>query len=450
MPTRLLIRVPTLALGYLDRPQAQAENFRDGAFCPADLFAREDPVNAGSPQVDLTPSGGGGRAAAASGHHDGGWRFAGREDSLVKIHGRWVNLVELEERLSLRAPGIAEAAAVCVPDADGVDAVAFFFVAGDSAVVEAALRAEAEAMPPTNGRAGCTRWTPCRAPRPASCCGASCRNCTSRWSEVVAHMVSTAHIGRVLVATLSRPPVNALDDKLIAELDAVVDRAIEDEGIAVLHLRSDQRVFSAGADLALIEACFATPQGPDAMTDVVREMQRLYWRLESAPLGDAGRDRRRSRSAAGCELALACDLRVAALEARLGLPEARLGLLPGAGGTQRLTRLCGPGLAKRLILGAELIDGATAERLGLVQWAVPRDALAVFARGARQPLCRDAEGRAGRQQALHRRRQRPRARRLCRRDRRNAHALRPPRHAPARCRTSWPTGPLILLDRSQP
>ena len=78
----------------------------------------------------------------------GGWRFAGREDSLVKIHGRWVNLVELEERLSLRAPGIAEAAAVCVPDADGVDAVAFFFVAGDSAAVEAALRAGAEALPP--------------------------------------------------------------------------------------------------------------------------------------------------------------------------------------------------------------------------------------------------------------------------------------------------------------
>jgi enoyl-CoA hydratase len=193
-------------------------------------------------------------------------------------------------------------------------------------------------------------------------------------------MVSTAHIGRVLVATLSRPPVNALDDKLIAELDAVVDRAIEDEGIAVLHLRSDQRAFSAGADLALIEACFATPQGPDAMTDVVREMQRLYWRLESAPLVTLAEIDTLALGG-GLELALACDLRVAALEARLGLPEARLGLLPGAGGTQRLTRLCGPGLAKRLILGAELIDGATAERLGLVQWAVPRDALAVFARG---------------------------------------------------------------------
>ena len=194
----------------------------------------------------------------------------------------------------------------------------------------------------------------------------------------MATMVLTEQIGRVLVATLSRPPVNALDDKLIAELDAVVERAIEDDDVAVLHLRSDQRVFSAGADLALIEACFATPQGPEAMTDVVRHMQRLYWRLESAPLvtlAEIGA----TALGGGLELALACDLRVAALEARLGLPEARLGLLPGGGGTQRLTRLCGPGLAKRLILGAEVIDGAEAERLGLVQWARPRDQLAAFA-----------------------------------------------------------------------
>ena len=194
----------------------------------------------------------------------------------------------------------------------------------------------------------------------------------------MATMVLTEQIGRVLVATLSRPPVNALDDKLIAELDAVVERAIQDDDVAVLHLRSDQRVFSAGADLALIEACFATPQGPDAMTDVVRHMQRLYWRLESAPLvtlAEIGT----TALGGGLELALACDLRVAALEARLGLPEARLGLLPGGGGTQRLTRLCGPGLAKRLILGAEVIDGAEAERLGLVQWARPRDQLAAFA-----------------------------------------------------------------------
>ncbi len=120
-PTRLCFRAPTLALGYLDRPQAQAENFRDGAFCPADLFVREK---------------------------NGGWRFAGREDSLVKIRGRWVNLVELEERLSLQTPGIAEAAAVCVPDRDGVDAIALFFVARDAAAAAAALQAGAAAMPP--------------------------------------------------------------------------------------------------------------------------------------------------------------------------------------------------------------------------------------------------------------------------------------------------------------
>jgi acyl-coenzyme A synthetase/AMP-(fatty) acid ligase len=121
LPTRLCFRAPTVALGYLDRPQAQAEHFRDGAFCPSDLFTRD----------------------AA-----GVWHFAGREDSLVKIHGRWVNLIELEERLRVKAPGIAEAAAVCVPDSDGVDAVAFFFVADDAAAATAAVRASADALPP--------------------------------------------------------------------------------------------------------------------------------------------------------------------------------------------------------------------------------------------------------------------------------------------------------------
>jgi len=191
-------------------------------------------------------------------------------------------------------------------------------------------------------------------------------------------LVGVEKVGRVLVATLSRPPVNAINDALVAELDAVLDRAIQDAGVAVLHLRSDQRVFSAGADLALIESCFATPQGPDAMTDVVRNMQRLYRRLEAAPLVTLA-EIATTALGGGLELALACDLRVAALEARLGLPEARLGLLPGAGGTQRLTRLCGPGVAKRMILGAEIIDGATAERLGIVQWARPTADLATFA-----------------------------------------------------------------------
>jgi enoyl-CoA hydratase len=193
------------------------------------------------------------------------------------------------------------------------------------------------------------------------------------------HWVGTERIGHVLVATLSRPPVNALDDTLIAQLHAVLDSAIADDGVAVLHIRSDQRVFSAGADLALIRNCFATPQGPDAMTDVVRHMQHLYARLEAAPLATLA-ELGGAALGGGLELALACDLRVAALDASLGLPEAALGLLPGAGGTQRLTRLCGAGVAKRLILGAEVIDGGQAQQLGVVQWALPRDQLAARTR----------------------------------------------------------------------
>ncbi len=123
VPSRLCIRAGTIALGYLDRPQAQAENFRDGAFCPADLFAFEPAT---------------------------GWRFAGREDSLVKIKGRWVNLVELEEKLAAGTPGLLEAASVCVPDQDGVDSVAMFYVArpGERAQVEQVLRERASTLPP--------------------------------------------------------------------------------------------------------------------------------------------------------------------------------------------------------------------------------------------------------------------------------------------------------------
>jgi acyl-coenzyme A synthetase/AMP-(fatty) acid ligase/rubrerythrin len=123
IPTRLCFRVTTLALGYLDRPAAQADSFRKGAFCPADLFVRTK---------------------------GGGWRFAGREDSLVKIKGRWVNLVELEERLGAGTPGLLEAATVCVPDADGVDSVAMFYVArpGERAEVERVLRERTAALPP--------------------------------------------------------------------------------------------------------------------------------------------------------------------------------------------------------------------------------------------------------------------------------------------------------------
>jgi enoyl-CoA hydratase/carnithine racemase len=135
--------------------------------------------------------------------------------------------------------------------------------------------------------------------------------------------------------------------------------------------------------------CIAGPVGAQAMIDVVSAMQRVFARLADAPfvtLAEIGG----AALGGGLELALACDLRVAAHEAKLALPEVGLGLLPGAGGTQRLTALCGAGVARRLILGGETIDGAEAERLGVVQWARPAATLAdwtaeLAARIAAQP-----------------------------------------------------------------
>ncbi len=191
-------------------------------------------------------------------------------------------------------------------------------------------------------------------------------------------MLGTQRTGRVVVAALSRPPVNALTEELLIRLDAVLDEVAADDEITVLHIRSDQKAFCAGADLSLMQSCFATPEGTEAMIAVVRRMQRLFERLENAnvvTLAEVGG----AALGGGLELALACDLRVAAAEAKLGLPEAGLGLVPAAGGTQRLTRLCGPGIARRLILGAEVIDGTRAAELGVVQWVHPREHLAARA-----------------------------------------------------------------------
>lgn len=194
-----------------------------------------------------------------------------------------------------------------------------------------------------------------------------------------AETVTINKVGRVAVVTLSRPPVNALDGVLLARLDAILDQIVDDDEITVLHIRSDQKAFCAGADLALMRSSFAAADGPEAMLKVATRMQRLFGRIEASPLvalAEIGG----AALGGGLELALACDVRVAAAGAKLGLPEVGLGLLPGAGGTQRLTRLCGRGVANRLILGAEVIDGAQAERLGLVQWARPREQLADWTR----------------------------------------------------------------------
>lgn len=180
---------------------------------------------------------------------------------------------------------------------------------------------------------------------------------------------------RVARLTLARPPVNAINAQWLAQFQRRLDELARRRDWQVLHLRSSQKVFCAGADLAEMRAHFAAPDGVAALVGTAAAMQRLFARIEALPqvtLAEIGG----AALGGGFELALACDLRIAAEQARLGLPEARLGLIPGAGGTQRLTRLAGRSVAARMILTCEMADGAAAAALGLVQWAVPQAGLA--------------------------------------------------------------------------
>ncbi len=178
--------------------------------------------------------------------------------------------------------------------------------------------------------------------------------------------------------SLDRPPVNAIDEAWLREFHRCLDELGARDDWRVLHIRSAQKVFCAGADLAEMRGRLDTPEGIEAMVGVAAGMQALFARIEALPqptLAEIGG----AALGGGLELALACDLRIAANEAKLGLPEVRLGLVPGAGGTQRLTRLAGRANALRLILTGETLDGAGAAARGLVHWALPRAELAARA-----------------------------------------------------------------------
>lgn len=188
-------------------------------------------------------------------------------------------------------------------------------------------------------------------------------------------MFKLALADQVATLTLSRSPVNAINEEWVRLFGNLLDDLSARKNWNVLHLRSDQNVFCAGADLKEVREHVDAPRGPDRMYVYVAGIQRLYRRIELLPqvtLAEIGG----AAMGGGLELALACDLRIAGNDVKLGLPEARLGLIPGAGGTQRLTRLCGRSVAARLILGAEIINGAVARDLGVVHWAVPRSELA--------------------------------------------------------------------------
>lgn len=183
-------------------------------------------------------------------------------------------------------------------------------------------------------------------------------------------MITLTIDNAVAIATLSQAPVNAMNDAWVTRLEEILGQLEENPRVGVLWLRSDQRVFCAGADLEFMRARFLTEEGRTLMIAFTRRLQEAFARLERllvvtiAEIGGAA-------LGGGFELALSCDLRYVAETAKIGLPEARLGLLPAGGGTQRLTRLCGHGVARRLILGAEIVAGQAAVDLGLAHWVAP-------------------------------------------------------------------------------
>ena len=194
----------------------------------------------------------------------------------------------------------------------------------------------------------------------------------------MAEFVRLSVADRIATVTLDRPPVNAFNAEMFRAFHAGLDVLTARGDWSVLHIRSALKVFAAGADLADIRTHFASGDKMEAAARVTRPFQDLFQRIADLPqvsLAEIGG----AAMGGGYELALACDLRIAANEAKLGLPEPTLGLLPGGGGTQRLTWLAGPATAARIILAADTVDGHAARELGMVQWAVPREDLAAEA-----------------------------------------------------------------------
>ena len=172
--------------------------------------------------------------------------------------------------------------------------------------------------------------------------------------------------GAVGLITFNRPDkLNALNIKTREEGAALLDRLAQDDTVrVVVFTGAGDKAFVAGADIKEFEGRTANMQRS------VMLARSLFNALDTFPkpiiamingfcLGG------------GCEMALACDLRIASDKARLGQPEINLGIIPGGGGTQRLTRLVGEGKAMEMILTGDMIDAATAHAIGLVNMVVP-------------------------------------------------------------------------------
>lgn len=169
--------------------------------------------------------------------------------------------------------------------------------------------------------------------------------------------------GSVALVRLDRPKVNALSTELLRQLESVVVSLVADPPGAVV-LWGGERVFAAGADINELASGTAVGGAFRAALDALAGLPRLtIAAINGVALGG------------GCELALACDIRIAATNTRLGQPEVLLGIIPGGGATQRLARLIGPARAKELILSGRQVGAEEALAIGLVQRVVEPEAV---------------------------------------------------------------------------
>ncbi len=175
--------------------------------------------------------------------------------------------------------------------------------------------------------------------------------------------------GRVGLITLNRPKqLNALNDALMDELGAALKAFDADADIGCIVLTGSEKAFAAGADIgAMAQYSFADVYKGDYITRNWETMRSIRKPIIAAVSGFA--------LGGGCELAMMCDFIIAADNAKFGQPEIKLGIIPGAGGTQRLPRAVGKSKAMELVLTGRMMDAAEAERAGLASRVVPLDKL---------------------------------------------------------------------------
>jgi enoyl-CoA hydratase len=175
--------------------------------------------------------------------------------------------------------------------------------------------------------------------------------------------------GRVGLVTLNRPKaLNALNDALMNELGEALATFDADEAIGAMVITGSDKAFAAGADIgAMKDRSFRDVYMGQYITRNWERMRSIRKPVIAAVAGYA--------LGGGCELAMMCDILIAADTAKFGQPEIKLGIIPGAGGTQRLPRAVGKAKAMDLVLTGRMMDAAEAERAGLVSRVVPADKL---------------------------------------------------------------------------